>query len=293
MLPVATRFANGPLGAERLGVGIGDRRVLGRGPRLPTGRRLGLGPLRPPAAAAARWRASRSWRSRRTSSRRRLPVFIVVRSRARHRRGALLRRRVRRRQRPRARGAARRGDQRRARCRSTSGWRSGRSSGRRSSRRRGFDGGVDRRRGRSRASRRCWRCSSRRPRRRVLAAARHGRTAAARPIFHPAGILPGFLILTGTWGMAGFLAFVPLCTPPRRAGRGRASRSRCTRSSSSGCGSSSSSCRTRSGRRACPAVRWSSERSGWRSIGLVPGAGRAVHRDGRLRGRASRSCSRP
>ena len=35
----------------------------------------------------------------------------------------------------------------------------------------------------------------------------------ARPrsrLIHPAGILPGILILCGTWGMAGFLAFVPL-----------------------------------------------------------------------------------
>jgi MFS family permease len=29
-------------------------------------------------------------------------------------------------------------------------------------------------------------------------------------LIHPAGILPGILILCGTWGMAGFLAFVPL-----------------------------------------------------------------------------------
>ncbi len=37
--------------------------------------------------------------------------------------------------------------------------------------------------------------------------------ATARPrsrLIHPAGILPGILILCGTWGMAGFLAFVPL-----------------------------------------------------------------------------------
>jgi MFS family permease len=36
---------------------------------------------------------------------------------------------------------------------------------------------------------------------------------AAKPrwrLFHPAGLFPGFLILTGVWGMAGFLAFVPL-----------------------------------------------------------------------------------
>jgi MFS family permease len=29
-------------------------------------------------------------------------------------------------------------------------------------------------------------------------------------LIHPAGILPGLLILTGTWGMAGFFAFIPL-----------------------------------------------------------------------------------
>ena len=29
-------------------------------------------------------------------------------------------------------------------------------------------------------------------------------------LIHPAGILPGFLIMTGTWGMAGFFAFLPL-----------------------------------------------------------------------------------
>jgi MFS family permease len=29
-------------------------------------------------------------------------------------------------------------------------------------------------------------------------------------LIHPAGLLPGFLILTGTWGMAGFFAFIPL-----------------------------------------------------------------------------------
>lgn len=37
--------------------------------------------------------------------------------------------------------------------------------------------------------------------------------ASAAPrwrFYHPAGLFPGFLILTGVWGMAGFLAFVPL-----------------------------------------------------------------------------------
>jgi MFS family permease len=30
------------------------------------------------------------------------------------------------------------------------------------------------------------------------------------PLIHPAGLFPGALLLAGTWGMAGFLAFVPL-----------------------------------------------------------------------------------
>lgn len=40
-----------------------------------------------------------------------------------------------------------------------------------------------------------------------------GPDAVERPparLFHPAGVLPGFLILTGGFGMAGFFAFVPL-----------------------------------------------------------------------------------
>ena len=32
------------------------------------------------------------------------------------------------------------------------------------------------------------------------------------PLIHPAGFLPGFLIMTGTWGMASFFAFLPLYT---------------------------------------------------------------------------------
>jgi MFS family permease len=32
------------------------------------------------------------------------------------------------------------------------------------------------------------------------------------PLIHPAGFLPGFLIMTGTWGMAAFFAFIPLYT---------------------------------------------------------------------------------
>lgn len=47
----------------------------------------------------------------------------------------------------------------------------------------------------------------------VLAAratgARRPMTERAR-LIHPAGLLPGFLILTGAWGMAGFFAFIPL-----------------------------------------------------------------------------------
>ena len=44
----------------------------------------------------------------------------------------------------------------------------------------------------------------------VLAAAASGTRPPRGRLFHPAGLLPGFLILTGAWGMAGFLAFVPL-----------------------------------------------------------------------------------
>lgn len=43
----------------------------------------------------------------------------------------------------------------------------------------------------------------------LAAAARHGPRPRAR-LFHPAGLLPGFLVLTGAWGMAGFFAFVAL-----------------------------------------------------------------------------------
>jgi predicted MFS family arabinose efflux permease len=32
-------------------------------------------------------------------------------------------------------------------------------------------------------------------------------------LFHPAGIFPGILILTGAWGMAGYFAFLPLHAP--------------------------------------------------------------------------------
>jgi MFS family permease len=42
----------------------------------------------------------------------------------------------------------------------------------------------------------------------VLAGSRRSRTRVR--LLHPAGVLPGLLILTGTWGMAGFFAFIPL-----------------------------------------------------------------------------------
>lgn len=44
----------------------------------------------------------------------------------------------------------------------------------------------------------------------VLAAAASGERPPRGRLFHPAGLLPGFLILTGAWGMAGFLTFLPL-----------------------------------------------------------------------------------
>jgi MFS family permease len=43
----------------------------------------------------------------------------------------------------------------------------------------------------------------------VLAVSDGGTRTRGR-LFHPAGILPGLLILCGTWGMAGFFAFAPL-----------------------------------------------------------------------------------
>jgi MFS family permease len=39
-----------------------------------------------------------------------------------------------------------------------------------------------------------------------------GQRPPRTPLIHPAGFLPGFLILTGTWGMAAFFAFLPLYT---------------------------------------------------------------------------------
>jgi MFS family permease len=39
-----------------------------------------------------------------------------------------------------------------------------------------------------------------------------GEPAQRTPLVHPAGLLPGFLIMTGTWGMAGFFAFLSLYT---------------------------------------------------------------------------------
>ena len=37
-----------------------------------------------------------------------------------------------------------------------------------------------------------------------------GRRPPRGRLFHPAGVLPGLLILCGTWGMAGYFAFIPL-----------------------------------------------------------------------------------
>jgi MFS family permease len=44
----------------------------------------------------------------------------------------------------------------------------------------------------------------------VLAAATGERHRPRARLVHPAGLLPGFLVLTGAWGMAGFFAFVAL-----------------------------------------------------------------------------------
>jgi MFS family permease len=44
----------------------------------------------------------------------------------------------------------------------------------------------------------------------VIAAAATGDRPPRGRLFHPAGVLPGFLILTGAFGMAGYLAFLPL-----------------------------------------------------------------------------------
>ena len=48
----------------------------------------------------------------------------------------------------------------------------------------------------------------------VLAARAAGRRPDVErsPLIHPAGLLPGFLVLTGAWGMAGFFAFIALVT---------------------------------------------------------------------------------
>jgi MFS family permease len=39
---------------------------------------------------------------------------------------------------------------------------------------------------------------------------RTGSAGSRRRLIHPAGILPGFVLLTGVWGMAGLFSFVPL-----------------------------------------------------------------------------------
>ena len=44
----------------------------------------------------------------------------------------------------------------------------------------------------------------------VLAAAAGQTKRVSARLFHPAGLFPGLLVLLGTWGMAGYFAFVPL-----------------------------------------------------------------------------------
>jgi MFS family permease len=44
----------------------------------------------------------------------------------------------------------------------------------------------------------------------VLAAASGETTRVRARLFHPAGLFPGLVVLLGTWGMAGYFAFVPL-----------------------------------------------------------------------------------
>lgn len=43
--------------------------------------------------------------------------------------------------------------------------------------------------------------------------ARDGRPRPRARLIHPAGVFPGFVILFGLWGMAGFLTFLPLYAP--------------------------------------------------------------------------------
>jgi len=47
----------------------------------------------------------------------------------------------------------------------------------------------------------------------VLARRASGGPHRRARLFHPAGVFPGILILTGAWGMAGFFAFLPLHAP--------------------------------------------------------------------------------
>ena len=223
VLPVASRFADGPLGADATGVGIAigafaigslaappvvgwasDR--FGRRPLLIVGALLTVGGARcstSPSIDAARCSSSRA----RCSASREAFFFVAVLSRPR----ATSRRRS---------GAARRSTSRR--WRSTSGSPSGRRSARRSSARRATTAvWIVAARARGRAPR-SWQCSCPR-RRRPCSAAAAGDVRSARPLIHPAGLFPGVLILLGLWGMAGFLAFVPLyATEIGMAGAGRA-----------------------------------------------------------------------
>ena len=136
-----------------------------------------------------------------------LPAFIAVACRVRGRRGVLLRRVPRRRQRPRAARPPRRGDQPRvagavpgARVRAAA--RRGRPGRRR------LRGRLDRGGG----TRRRWRPSSRScvPETSPAVVPPDRRSASRTRLFHPAAVFPGVLVGCGAFGMAGFLAFVPL-----------------------------------------------------------------------------------
>ena len=125
-------------------------------------------------------------------------------------------------------------------------------------------------------------CCAARPRDRagVLAAAARGERPPAR-LFHPAGVLPGFLILTGAWGMAGFLTFVPLHA--NRVGLdGAGIPLAMYPSSSSCCGSCSCGCHDQVG---AARLSWGAlvvGAVGLALVGTLP-VRRPVHRDRRFR----------
>ena len=93
VLPVATRFAAGPLGADAIGVGVAIGAFAIAALASAAGGRLGVGPLRPAALLhPGRRRHGRSrWSP--TWSPTSCPLFVVVRAAVRRRRGVLLRRR--------------------------------------------------------------------------------------------------------------------------------------------------------------------------------------------------------